>query len=132
MRLTPTLALASLLVVGAAPVAQAGPPQPPPRGAAPPEAPPPPPPIGSVLSGPAPWVLPGDGERRATIVTGLPVALPYRICNDSNTAAVVVTDDRWEGFDLPGGTCVDVAARNITIRQRVAGIPPRGSYLRLY
>jgi len=129
--MTRTLALGTL-VLSLAVAAEAADPARSPQG----PPPPPPPPFPQVVmppapTGPAPWTLPQSDDRRATIVTGLPVPLPYRICNDSGTTAVVVTDDRWEGFDLPGRTCVDVAARNITIRQRIAGVPPHGSYRRL-
>jgi hypothetical protein len=88
-------------------------------------------PVPGDLSGVAAWELPHHEDRRATIVTGLPVPLRYRICNESNTPAVVTTDASPKGFDLPPRSCVDVGARSITISQREAGIPAKGSYLRL-
>jgi len=88
------------------------------------------PPVGAV-SGVGSWALPGHEERRATIVSALPAARRYRVCNASNTTAVVATDAQPGGFDLPGRTCTDLAARTITITQRVAGIPPFGTYAEL-
>lgn len=80
--------------------------------------------------GGAPWALPVN-ERQATIVSGLPVPHRYRVCNDSNTPAVVSTEVIPTGFVLPARSCADLAARTIVIEQRTAGIPPRGSYLPL-
>ncbi len=74
---------------------------------------------------------PQDERRLVTIVAAFPTLQRCRACNESNTTAVVVLDDRGEGVDLPGRTCVDVAASAITIGQRVDGIPPHGLYLRL-
>ena len=80
---------------------------------------------------PAAWALPSHEERRVTIVAALPVPRRYRICNASNTTAVVTTDALPAGLNLPGRTCSDVAARTITILQRVAGIAPFGTYVEL-
>jgi hypothetical protein len=77
----------------------------------------------------APWTLSVD-ERRATLVAALPAAKRYRVCNDSNTP-VFVTTDAHPGFDLPGRSCSDVAAKTVTVAQRVSGIPAFGTYLRL-
>jgi len=88
------------------------------------------PPVGAV-SGAGSWTLPGHEARRATIVSQLPAARRYRVCNASNTTAVVATDAEPGGFDLPGRSCVDIAARSITITQRVAGIAPFGTYAEL-
>ena len=88
------------------------------------------PPVGTV-SGAGSWTLPGHEERRATIVSALPAPRRYRVCNGSNTTAVVATDAQPGGFDLPGRSCADIAARTITITQRVAGIPPYGTYAEL-
>jgi fumarate reductase iron-sulfur subunit len=77
----------------------------------------------------APWSLSAD-DRRATIVAGLPAMQRYRVCNDSNTLAFVMTDTH-PGFDLPGRSCADVAAKTVTVMQRVSGIPAYGTYLRL-
>jgi hypothetical protein len=84
---------------------------------------------GDVVGG-APWALPVN-ERQATIVSGLPVPHRYRVCNESNTPAVVWTDVVPKGFVLPARSCADIAAKTIVIEQRTAGIPPRGSYLPL-
>ncbi len=77
------------------------------------------------------WSLPSQEQRRATIVAALPVPERYRVCNESNTTAVVETDSYPGGFDLPGRTCMDLAARTITITQRASGIAPFGSYAKL-
>jgi hypothetical protein len=77
------------------------------------------------------WALPAHEERRATIVSGLPMTRRYRVCNASNTTAVVATDAQPGGFDLPGRSCADLAARTITITQRAAGIAPFGTYAEL-
>jgi fumarate reductase iron-sulfur subunit len=116
------LGRALALVILLAGLAQAGP------VAAQPAAPP------YVVSPPAalaaaPWSLTVE-DRRATIVAGLPVAQRYRVCNDSNTLAFVMTDTH-PGFDLPGRSCADVAAKTVTVVQRVSGIPAYGTYLRL-
>ena len=87
-------------------------------------------PTGAALTA-ASWALPGHETRRATIVSALPAARRYRVCNASNTTAVVATDAQPDGFDLPGRTCADLAARTITISQRVPGIPPYGTYTEL-
>lgn len=82
----------------------------------------------------APWALsavPRYDTRRATIVASLPAPQRYRVCNESNTTALVLTDVQPQGFDLPGRTCVDVAAKTITVSQRVVGTAPFGSYARL-
>ena len=76
----------------------------------------------------ASWALPSHEERRATIVSALPAPRRYRVCNASNTTAVLTSDAQSGGFDLPGRTCADLAARTITITQRAAGTPPFGTY----
>ena len=88
-------------------------------------------PPNGALPAAASWALPGHETRRATIVSALPMARRYRVCNASNTTAVVATDAHPDGFDLPGRTCTDLAARTITISQRVPGIPPFGTYTEL-
>jgi len=62
---------------------------------------------------------------------GVPGARRYRVCNASNTTAVLTSDAQLGGFDLPGRTCADLAARTITITQRAAGTPPFGTYAEL-
>jgi len=79
----------------------------------------------------ASWALPSHEERRATIVSALPAPRRYRVCNASNTTAVLTSDAQSGGFDLPGRTCADLAARTITITQRAAGTPPFGTYAEL-
>ena len=79
----------------------------------------------------ASWALPSHEERRATIVSALPAPRRYRVCNASNTTAVLTSDVQHGGFDLPGRTCADLAARTITITQRAAGTPPFGTYAEL-
>lgn len=78
----------------------------------------------------APWAL-ADPDRSTTIVSSLPVPERYRVCNESNTPAVVTTDARAEGLALPPRSCVDVGARTVTVSQRDPGIPARGTYRKL-
>lgn len=78
----------------------------------------------------APWAL-ADAEARLTIVSGLPAPERYRVCNESNTPAVVSTDAEPDGLALPPRSCVDLGARTITVRQPRPGIPARGTFVRL-
>jgi fumarate reductase iron-sulfur subunit len=84
---------------------------------------------------PAAWALPATppvAERHATIVAALPTPHRYRVCNESSTPAALALDGQPPRIlDLPARSCIDVAARSITVVQPGAGIPPRGTYQRL-
>src|SRR2546422_2215916 len=57
--------------------------------------------VGSSLAV-ASWALPSHEERRATIVSALPAPRRYRVCNASNTTAVLTSDFSPAGSISPG------------------------------